>query len=106
VLNAEPKFDAWCMAAAPPTTALTVKTDRRISFSANSAILRVSAVKRGVKFINAEAQRLAEIRREETWTLHQLYEREGESRVKCGTKIRRVVHGGRSTYYCPHCQNR
>ena len=35
-----------------------------------------------------------------------VYEREGEPCVKCGTKIRRVVHGGRSTYYCPHCQKR
>ena len=35
-----------------------------------------------------------------------VYEREGEPCVKCGTKIRRVVQGGRSTYYCPHCQKR
>ena len=35
-----------------------------------------------------------------------VYEREGEPCVNCGTKIRRVVHGGRSTYYCPHCQKR
>ena len=35
-----------------------------------------------------------------------VYEREGEPCVRCGTKIRRIVHGGRSTYYCPHCQNR
>jgi formamidopyrimidine-DNA glycosylase len=33
-----------------------------------------------------------------------VYEREGEPCVNCGTKIRRVVHGGRSTYYCPRCQ--
>lgn len=35
-----------------------------------------------------------------------VYEREGEPCVNCGTKIRRVVHGGRSTYYCPQCQKR
>ena len=35
-----------------------------------------------------------------------VYEREGEPCVKCGTKIRRVVQGGRSTYYCPRCQKR
>ena len=35
-----------------------------------------------------------------------VYEREGEPCVKCGTKIRRVVQGGRSTYYCPSCQKR
>jgi formamidopyrimidine-DNA glycosylase len=35
-----------------------------------------------------------------------VYEREGEPCVKCGAKIRRVVQGGRSTYYCPKCQRR
>ena len=33
-----------------------------------------------------------------------VYEREGEPCVNCGTRIRRVVQGGRSTYYCPKCQ--
>jgi formamidopyrimidine-DNA glycosylase len=33
-----------------------------------------------------------------------VYEREGERCVRCGSKIRRVVQGGRSTYYCPRCQ--
>ena len=33
-----------------------------------------------------------------------VYEREGEPCVRCGTTIRRVVHGGRSTYFCPRCQ--
>ncbi len=33
-----------------------------------------------------------------------VYEREGEACVNCGAKIRRVVIGGRSTYYCPRCQ--
>jgi formamidopyrimidine-DNA glycosylase len=31
----------------------------------------------------------------------QVYDREGEPCVKCGAKIRRVTHGGRSTYWCP-----
>lgn len=35
-----------------------------------------------------------------------VYEREGEPCVNCGTNIKRVVHGGRSTYYCPRCQKR
>ena len=35
-----------------------------------------------------------------------VYEREGEPCVNCGTKIRRIVQGGRSTYYCPKCQRR
>ncbi|HEY0727412.1 MAG TPA: bifunctional DNA-formamidopyrimidine glycosylase/DNA-(apurinic or apyrimidinic site) lyase [Pyrinomonadaceae bacterium] len=35
-----------------------------------------------------------------------VYEREGEPCVNCGTLIKRIVHGGRSTYYCPRCQKR
>lgn len=35
-----------------------------------------------------------------------VYEREGEPCINCGTKIRRLVHGGRSTYYCPKCQKK
>ncbi len=34
----------------------------------------------------------------------QVYEREGEPCVKCGARIRRIAHGGRSTYWCPKCQ--
>ena len=33
-----------------------------------------------------------------------VYERADEPCVRCGTKIRRVVQGGRSTYFCPKCQ--
>ena len=36
----------------------------------------------------------------------QVYELEGEPCVKCGARIRRVNHGGRSTYWCPKCQRR
>jgi len=36
----------------------------------------------------------------------QVYEREGEPCFKCGAKIRRAIHGGRSTYWCPKCQRR
>jgi formamidopyrimidine-DNA glycosylase len=36
----------------------------------------------------------------------QVYEREGEPCFKCRTRIRRIAHGGRSTYWCPRCQRR
>lgn len=36
----------------------------------------------------------------------QVYEREGEPCYRCGTRIRRLTHGGRSTYWCPRCQRR
>jgi formamidopyrimidine-DNA glycosylase len=35
-----------------------------------------------------------------------VYERAGEPCVNCGAAIRRVVQGGRSTYFCPKCQRR
>ena len=36
----------------------------------------------------------------------QVYDREGEpcGRPGCHGTIRRIVHGGRSTFYCPECQ--
>lgn len=34
-----------------------------------------------------------------------VYGREGESCRVCGRAIRRIPQGGRSTFYCPRCQN-
>jgi formamidopyrimidine-DNA glycosylase len=36
----------------------------------------------------------------------EVYDREGLACSRCGHRIRRIVQGGRSTYYCPHCQRR
>ncbi len=33
-----------------------------------------------------------------------VYDREGEPCRRCGTPLRRIVQGQRSTYYCPRCQ--
>jgi formamidopyrimidine-DNA glycosylase len=33
-----------------------------------------------------------------------VYGREGESCIRCEDSIRRIVQGGRSTYFCPNCQ--
>lgn len=35
-----------------------------------------------------------------------VHRREGEPCVACGGEIRRIVVGGRSTYFCPNCQKR
>jgi len=35
---------------------------------------------------------------------HRVYGREGEPCLVCGTAIKRVVIGGRSSHYCPRCQ--
>jgi formamidopyrimidine-DNA glycosylase len=37
---------------------------------------------------------------------HKVYGREGEGCVGCGTVVRRIVLGGRSTFFCPRCQKR
>ncbi len=33
-----------------------------------------------------------------------VYGREGEPCERCGRPVRRIVQGGRSTFFCPHCQ--
>jgi formamidopyrimidine-DNA glycosylase len=33
-----------------------------------------------------------------------VYDREGEPCPECGEPIRRLLHAGRSTYFCPRCQ--
>jgi formamidopyrimidine-DNA glycosylase len=35
-----------------------------------------------------------------------VHRREGKECPRCGETIRRIVVGGRSTYYCPACQVR
>lgn len=35
---------------------------------------------------------------------HQVYGREGEACLHCGTAIKQIRQGQRSTYYCPRCQ--
>jgi len=35
-----------------------------------------------------------------------VYDREGEPCGRCGRAIRRIVQGGRSTFFCPGCQTR
>jgi formamidopyrimidine-DNA glycosylase len=35
-----------------------------------------------------------------------VYDRQGEPCTRCGSRIRRIVQAGRSTYYCPKCQRR
>ena len=37
---------------------------------------------------------------------HKVYDREGERCAGCPGKVRRIVVGGRGTYFCPRCQRR
>jgi formamidopyrimidine-DNA glycosylase len=34
-----------------------------------------------------------------------VFQREGEECVRCTTPIRRILHGNRSSFYCPNCQD-
>jgi len=38
--------------------------------------------------------------------LHKVYGREGEKCPRCKEAVRRIKVGGRSTFYCPHCQKK
>jgi formamidopyrimidine-DNA glycosylase len=38
--------------------------------------------------------------------LHRVYDRAGDACAVCGIPIQRIVLGGRSTHFCPHCQRR
>ncbi len=38
--------------------------------------------------------------------LHRVYDRGGQPCTRCKTAIERIVLGGRSTHFCPHCQSR
>ncbi len=38
--------------------------------------------------------------------LHAVYDRAGEACLQCSGTILRIVLGGRSTHFCPHCQPR
>jgi formamidopyrimidine-DNA glycosylase len=35
---------------------------------------------------------------------HKVYGRAGELCKDCGTALKKIVVGGRTTIYCPHCQ--
>ena len=39
------------------------------------------------------------------YTVHlRVYGRQGEPCARCGATLERMVQGGRSTFFCPHCQ--
>jgi formamidopyrimidine-DNA glycosylase len=38
--------------------------------------------------------------------LHKVYGREGKTCRACGTSVRRIRVGGRSTFFCPNCQRK
>ncbi len=57
-----------------------------------SAIRRVITRATGARYTDDSVARLA------------VYDREGKPCRRCRTPIERIVQAGRSTYFCPHCQ--
>lgn len=80
----------------------------RVSPRASARTLSAARAERLVRAIRqvlrrAPAGRYRDERRGPRW---RVYDREGEPCTRCGAPIRRIVQGGRSTYYCPRCQAR
>jgi formamidopyrimidine-DNA glycosylase len=95
--------EALHLAELPPrrrTHRVTPKAAARLH-AAIQATLRAGIENRGTSFSDyVDADGLAG---ENQNTLH-VYGREGEPCRRCGTLIRRLVQGARSTFYCPRCQ--
>jgi formamidopyrimidine-DNA glycosylase len=59
-----------------------------------------------IRSVLEKAQRSTGRYRDEGVGRFEVYDREGQPCSRCGHRIRRIVQGGRSTYFCPHCQRR
>ena len=57
-----------------------------------------------IRAVLDKAQSIAGRYRDDRTERFEVYDREGQPCSRCGTAIRRIVQGGRSTYFCPHCQ--
>ena len=65
----------------------------------------VSILRDAVQSTTIAYSRPGRVREAESFTRF-VYGREGDPCYVCGRKIRRIAQGGRSTYYCPGCQQR
>ena len=59
-----------------------------------------------IRSVLAKAQQSTGRYRDDDVGRFEVYDRAGAPCSRCGTLIRRIVQGQRSTYYCPHCQRR
>jgi formamidopyrimidine-DNA glycosylase len=59
-----------------------------------------------VRSVLAKAQASSGRYRDDGVGRFEVYDREGEPCSRCGSVIRRIAQGARSTYFCPHCQRR
>lgn len=62
----------------------------------------------GIKYGGSSAENEAYIKPNGTKGAYQehlkVYQKEGETCLRCGTKIKRINLGGRGTFFCPKCQ--
>ena len=59
-----------------------------------------------IRAVLEKAQETSGRYRDEGVGRFEVYDREGLPCSRCGHRIRRIIQGGRSTYFCPHCQRR
>jgi formamidopyrimidine-DNA glycosylase len=74
-----------------PTTPASSLTKKQIA-TLLRAIRAVIARATGARYTDSSVSRLA------------VYDREGKTCRRCGSRVERIVQAGRSTYYCPRCQ--
>lgn len=68
--------------------------------------LRQARLLDAIRSVLEKAQRSTGRYRDDGVGRFEVYDREGEPCSRCGHIIRRIVQGGRSTYFCSHCQRR
>ncbi len=63
-------------------------------------------IRKGLAFALAkeDADEIAYVEEPGTPNPFRVYGRGGEPCVRCGSRIRSMAQGGRTTYFCPHCQ--
>jgi formamidopyrimidine-DNA glycosylase len=77
------------------------RKERAALHAAIQLVLRAAIANRGTTFDDYRDLWNARGRNGESL---QVYGRGGEPCLRCGTRLRKVVVGGRSTVYCPRCQ--
>ena len=80
----------WHARIAPTTPASSLSTKQVGALL--RAIRAVIAKATGARYTDSSVSRLA------------VYDREGKRCRRCGSRDRRIVQAGRSTYFCPGCQ--
>jgi len=92
----------WCAKVHPQTRASYLNRSQAIElFACLEKIL-----KQAIKWQGASENNYRDAfgQKGEVQEHFQAYEREGEPCARCGTLIKKLMLGGRGTYFCPHCQ--